>query len=99
MTKTEIIKTVVGSMAAVGSGAIAAAYISNAPYARSFKPLMKACIWVGGFALEGIVSNLSVQYTDDIIDSIAKATKNIGISVTVEPKEEEHDVDTTDEFI
>lgn len=100
MTKTEIIKTVVGSMAAIGSGAIAAAYISNAPYAKSFRPLMKACVWIGGLAIEGIIGDKAAQYTDGLIDMAANAIQNLGIKVSieqnVEPEEGVIDVETED---
>lgn len=106
MTKTEIIKTVVGSMAAIGSGAIAAAYISNAPYAKNLKPLMKACVWVGGLAIEGVISDRVTQHTDKVIDQavntingIKEAKDEISINITLEPRKEETDDQTAEESV
>lgn len=73
MTKTEIVKLVAGSMASIGAGAIAAAYCTNAPYSRNFNTLMKACVWLGGLAVQGMVGQKAQDYIDNFVDNAVAA--------------------------
>lgn len=97
MNKTEIIKAVMGCMTVIGTGAIAGAYISSAPYTKALKPAMKACVWIGGLAIEGAISEKTVAYVERTIDQISNAFKATKEAVEIAKNVEEEQNDSTAE--
>lgn len=78
-TVKSLTKFTLQTAAAIGSGAIAGAYIATAPFSKAPNILMKACIWIGGACLQDIVANMAskdIGKTTDMVFEVLEAAKN-----------------------
>lgn len=76
MEKIKIVKMVLGVIVSVGVGAIISNVIKTSTPIR-VKPIMKACMYIGGVMLSGLVGDQAVKYAEQKVDEIVILVKDM----------------------
>ena len=77
MEKIEIAKKVTGLLTGVGVGTIIGLAIKSNITTTGMSPIMKACVWLGSFALGGLAGKAAINYMNETIDETVEVVNKI----------------------